>query len=239
MSPAPASGYRYRTQMGMVSSMEYAVDFNDFLGKVTTNVPFGYSAAIIDVSATMVTATTAGSLGASGVLIASGAGTSEGAAFYGEKSIQLTANKRFFMEVRVQTSLAANTDLQFGLSSLTATTNPEDLWTTTSDSLVAFGILAGSATPKMLADKSNSGSTAETAVSPGTLVDSTWTVLGIHYDGQFLSGYQDGQKILDWSQAVATTVPTGVALAPFFGFRTGNSASNKGYIDYARIVIQR
>ena len=236
--PAPASGYRYRTKMGMVGSQEYVYRYTDFEGAVTTNVPTGWTAAIIDTSATTVLSTTAGSLGATGVLIFSGANASEGAAFYGEKGIQLTAGKRFFMEVRVQTSLAANTDLQFGLSSLTATTNPEDLWTTTSDNVVAFGVLAGSASLKMLADKSNSGSTVETATS-AVMVDSTWHVLGIHYDGNTLSGYVDGQKALDWSQAIATTVPTGVALAPFVGFRTGNSSSNKGYCDYFRAVTQR
>ena len=237
---APAAGqlYRYRAGMGMMGSAEWCQRMDDFVGApISTNVPNGWTGTVIDTGATLVVSTTAGSLGATGALLAASDGTSEGTATYGDKVIQLTAGKRFFMEMRAQTSLAATTDLQFGLSSLDATTNPEDLWTTTSASLVAFGVLNGSAYPQMLADLSNSGSTAETGTI--ALSDATWTTMAISWNGYFLQGYVDGNPALTWSQVVATTVPTGVALVPFFGFRTGTSAANIGTFDYVRWVIER
>lgn len=237
---APAAGqlFRYRAGMGMMGSAEWCVRMDDFLtAPITTNLPNDWTGTIIDTGATLVVSTTAGSLGATGCLLSASDGTSEGTGTYGDKIIQLTSGKRFFMEMRAQTSLAATTDLQFGLSSLTATTNPEDLWTTTSDSLVAFGVLSGSAYPQMLADKSNSGSTAET----GTIAisDATWTTMAIYWDGNFLQGFVDGALSLTWSQVVANTVPTGIGLVPFFGFRTGTSAANIGTFDYVRWAIER
>jgi len=234
---ARLQNYAYRTSMGMIPSAEFTVRMDDFLLPVASNLPQGWTAAIIDTGATTTVSTTAGSLGATGCLLIASDGTTEGAAFYGDKQIQLTAGKRFFMEMRAQTSLAATTDLQFGLSSINATTNPEDLWTTASTDLVAFGVLNGSAYATMLADLSNSGSTAE--VGTIALTDATWCTLGIGWDGYALQGYVDGTLALTWSQAVATTVPTGVALAPFAGFRTGTAAGNIGTIDYIRFVIER
>ncbi len=236
---APAAGqlFRYRQGMGMMGSAEWAHRMDDFLSApIATNVPPGWAATTIDTGATLVVSTTAGTLGNTGAVLAASDGTSEGIASYGDKNIQLTVGKRFFMEMRAQTSLAATTDLQFGLTSLTATTNPEDLWTTVSTDLVAFGVLNGSAYPQMLADKSNTGSTAETGTI--ALVDATYATLAIYYDGGSLQGFIDGQLSLLWSQA-ATTVPTGVALAPFFGFRTGTAAGNIGTFDYIRWVIER
>ena len=221
-----------------MGSAEWAHRMDDFLSApIATNVPAGWTGTVIDTGATLVVSTTAGSLGATGCVLAASDGTSEGTATYGDKVIQLTSAYRFFMEMRAQTSLAATTDLQFGLTDLTATTNPEDLWTTTADSLVAFGVLNGSAYPKMLADKSNTGSTAETGSI--AISDATWTTLAISWDGYFLQGYVDGNLSLTWSQVVATTVPTGIALAPFFGFRTGTAAGNIGTFDFVRWVIQR
>lgn len=233
---APAAGqlFRYRAGMGMMGSAEWNVHFWDFNSPVATNVPQGWTAAIIDTGATAVVETAA--IGATGAIKIASDGTDEGVAIYGDKTLQLTSGKRFFMEMRAQTSLAATTDLQFGLTDLTATTNPEDLWTTTAASLVAFGVLNGSAYPKMLADKSNTGSTAET----GTIAisDATYTTLAIYFDGTYLQGFVDGNPSLLWSQA-STTIPTAVALAPFFGFRTGTSASNTGTIDYLRFASER
>jgi hypothetical protein len=237
---APVSnqaGYAYRSRMGMIPSAEFAVYMDDFTQAVTTNLPAGWDQAVIDTSSTLVTSTTAGSLGATGGALIANGGTSAGVAVAGEKCIQLTAGKRFFMETRVQTSIAAETEVQFGLTDLTAVVNPEDLWTTVANNLVAFGTLPGSAAPKMLADKANSGSSAET--STGLLLNTTWHTLAIFYNGSTLYGYQDGKLIESWAQAIATTVPTGVALAPFFGARTGATAGNVTTFDYLRYVIER
>jgi len=237
ISPAPAGLYRYRTSMGMVESAEYCVMFDDFVSPITTNLPAGWDAVVIDVGATVVTDTTAGSLGATGVLLFDSDGATEGACFYGEKCIQLTSGKRFFMEMRFQTEIANDSDVQFGLSSVTATTNPEDLWTTTSTDLIAFGVLDGDATVTMLADKDNSGSTAELGTID--LSDATWHTLAIYYDGAgTLQGYVDGELAITWAQA-STTIPTGVALAPFVGFRNGSAITTEGHCDYVRYVLQR
>lgn len=226
--------YEYRGGTGMVHSAEWLVFMDDFVGAVTTDVPIGWDAAVIDVGATVVTDTTAAY--GTGVLLFDSDGATEGAAVYGEKSIQLTAGKKFWMEMRFQTELADDSDVQFGLSALTAVTNPEDLWTTVATDVVAFGVLDGDATVTMLADKSNSGSTAELGTID--LVSATWHTLAIYYDGAKLYGYVDGQKALTWAQA-STTIPTGVALAPFFGYRNGSAATTEGHADYVRIVLER
>jgi len=233
---ATGRAYAYRSGLGLMSSAEWCVEFDDFTEKVTTNVPADWDAAIIDTGATLTLSTTAGSLGATGGALIASDGTSEGVAIYLPKVVQITAGKRFVIEARVQTSVAAETDVQIGLSDLTATTNPEDLWTTTSANLVAFGTLAGSATTKMLADKSNSGSTAETGTR--VLSNTTWHTLAIFYDGAKLRGYVDGKESLTWAQA-ASTIPTGVALAPFLGARTGATAGNVTTFDYFRVTIER
>jgi len=227
--------YDYRAGTGMMPSMEFAHFHDDFFQAMTTNVPAGWDATVIDTGATVVTDTTAGH--ATGSLFFDSDGATEGAAVYGEKSIQLTAGKKFWMEVRAKTELADDSDLQFGLSVLTAVTNPEDLWTTTAASMIAFGVLDGDATVTMLSDLSNSGSTAELGTKD--LVSATWHVLAIFWDGAKLHGYVDGQRVLTWSQAVATTVPTGTALAPFVGFRNGSAATTEGHVDYIRWVMER
>lgn len=234
---ARGPAYAYRTGMGMMGSAEFLVRMDDFVEPLATNVPQGWSAAVIDTGATIVADTTAGSLGATGVLLFDSDNATEGAAFYGEKQLQLTVGKKFFMEMRFQTEIAADSDVQFGLTDLTATTNPEDLWTTAAANLVAFGVLDGSAVVTMLADKSDSGSTAELGTI--SLVDATWHTLGIYYDGATtLQGFVDGQLALTWAQA-STTIPTGVALAPFVGFRNGSAATTEGHCDYVRFVMQR
>lgn len=231
------ANYQYRSGMAMVECAEFMVFHDDFVKPVATNVPSGWSAAIIDTGATTVTDTTA-AVGVNGVLLMSDATASEGAAFYGAKSIQLTAGKKFFMEMRVRTDDVTDNAIQFGLTDLTAVVNPEDIWTTTAANLVAFGILDGSAYPTMLADKSNSGTTAQ-AQTEKAMVASTWHTLAISYDGVNLHGFVDGYKVLDWSSA-STTIPTGVALAPFVGVLNGNGAGgNNNYVDYIRIVQER
>jgi hypothetical protein len=234
-APSADQRYRYRHKMGMISSAEFVVRMEDFVGTWATNVPLGWAAAIIDTGATVVADTTVG-YQTSALFDSDGA--DEGAAIYGTKHIQLTANKRFFMEMRFQTEVATDTTVQFGLTSVTATTNPEDLWTTTATDLVAFGILTASgAVTKLLCDKSNSGSTAETGTL--SLSDATWHTLGIYWDGVNITGWVDGQLSVTWAQA-ATTIPTGVILAPFFGFLNGaTGAAQEGHCDYVRYVLER
>lgn len=233
---ATGRAYPYRSNLGMMNSAEFVVFHDDFIQAVATNVPTGWTAAIIDTGATLVASTTAGSLGATGGALIASDGTSEGVSIYLPKGVQLTAGKKFVIEARVQTAIAAETDVQIGLSDLTATTNPEDLWTTTSANLVAFGTLAGSATTKMLSDKTNSGTTVQTGTR--VLSNTTWHTLAVAYDGVNLRGYVDGKESLLWASA-STTIPTGVALSPFLGARTGATAGNVTTFDYFRVMIER
>jgi len=233
---ARTNTYPYRANMGMINSAEFVVMMDDFVSPVGSNLPLGWDAVVIDTGATVVTDTTAGNLGASGVLLFDSDGATEGACFYGEKCIQLTAGKKFFMEMRFQTELAGDSDVQFGLSALTAVVNPEDIWTTVATDVVAFGVLDGSATVTMLSDKANSGAAAQLGTK--ALSNDTWHILGIFFDGYTLRGYVDGALVLTWSGA-STTIPTGVALAPFVGFRNGSAATTEGHVDYVRYVLQR
>lgn len=231
--------YKYRTGMGMINSAEWSVWMDDFVNNaaVGTNIPHGWKAAIIDAGAT-VTANTTAALGANGVIQPFDATASEGASIYGEKVYQLTAAKKFFMEVRVRTDDVTDNAVQFGLAVLTATTNPEDLWLTAQDSFVAMGIVDGAGTTTLFADKTNSGSTVETGTR--AMVADTWHTLAIYYDGASLSSYLDGYLTKTWAQAAATTVPVGIAMAPFIGHINGNGAGgNVVLFDYVRIVSQR
>jgi hypothetical protein len=231
-----ANPYWYRSGLGMFGSAEFQSRMDDFVLPVTTNVPLGWAAAIIDTGGTTTTYTTA-TTGANGVLQLSDATASEGAAFYGARSLQLVSGKKFFMEMQFQTDDVTDNAVQFGLTDLTAVVNPEDLWTTTAANVLAFGLLDGVATPQMLADKSNTGSTAEA----GTLsvVASTWTTLGIFFDGTNIFGFVNGNQTLKWAQA-STTIPTGVALAPFVGHINGNGAGGAlVLVDYVRWAFQR
>jgi hypothetical protein len=233
---APAgngSGYPYRAGVGMVSSMEYMVDFDDFVWNVATNVPATWAAAIIDTGATVATYTTA-IAGAQGVIQINDATASEGAAIYKPRTVQLTAGKKFFMEARIRTDDVTDNAVQMGLTDLTATTNPEDLWTTTANNVAAFGILDGSATVRLLADLANAG----TSVVVGTrdLAVNTWHVLAIAYDGAVLKGYVDGQEAV----STTVTIPVGVQLSPFVGHINGDGAGNNlVLVDYVRVAVER
>lgn len=243
-APDVGKDYEYRADTSMIPSAEWCVGFDDFTQSwipttaitngAVANTPAPWQAAIIDTGATLAVDTTA--THGTGVLIFDSDGATEGVAIYGQKSLQLTSGKRFWMEMRFKTEVADDSDVQFGLSDLTAVTNPEDLWTTVAANLVAFGVLDGDATVTMLADKSNSGSTAE--LGTRDLSSATWHTLGIYYDGTKLFGYVDGRLALSWSQAAAT-IPTGVALAPFFAFRNGSAATTEGHIDYIRWALER
>lgn len=237
-----AAGYVYRNNMGMMPSAEFDVFFDDFHQFVVAtsitngpvaNTPWGWQGAVIDTGSTATVLTTA-AVGASGVLTLADATASEGVAIYGTKSVQLTSNKRFFMEVRYYTDDVTDNTMFFGLSSLTATTNPEDLYTTVADDLVVYGILDPATTTTLLCDTGNAG----TAAVAGTLAPtaSAWNVFAIEYTGSKINTYLNGK--LD--QSTSTTLPVGVALAPFFAMRNGDGAgSNANYFDYVRFVIER
>jgi len=222
--------YAYRSGLGMMPSAEFNVFHDDFNELLTTNVPAGWTAAVIDTGATLVADTTAG---VSSTLIFDSDGATEGVAIYLPKAIQLTAGKKFFMEIRLKTELADDRDVKFGLTDLTATTNPEDLWTTTAASVIAFGVLDGSALLKLLADSANAGTAV--VASERSMTSATWHTLAIGYDGVTLKGYIDGQE----AASTTTTIPTGVALAPFVGFRNGSAATTEGQIDYVRYAQER
>jgi len=240
--------YGYRSRTGMVPSAEWNVfmdDFNSFVVSTaitngpTANTPWGWAAAIIDTGATVVVDTTA-ALGANGTLLISDTTADDGAAVYGTKSIQLTVGKKFWMECRVRTDDATDTTIQFGLSSLTAVNNPEDLWTSVADDFITMGILDGTYSRDigMLTSAGNQTNTREQSATE-EMAANTWHVLAWYYDGAKLHAYKDGKHCMTWSQA-STTIPTGVALAPFFGARNGNGAgSNNHYFDYVRWVSQR
>lgn len=245
-APASLQGpYSYRSGMGMVPSAEWDVFFDDFhqfvVGTSITNgpvanTPWSWQGAIIDTGATAAVLTTA-TVGANGVLNLSDATVSEGTAVYGTKTIQLIAGKRFMMETRVRTSDVTDNALLFGLSGLTATTNPEDLWTTTADDVVAVGILDGAATVGMLIDTGNGG----TSRVEGTrsMVVNTWHTLAFYYNGVNISCYVDGKLSLTWTGA-STTLPTAIALAPFIGVLNGDGAgAATNYFDYVRWSSER
>jgi len=230
--------YSYREGFAIAPCAEQITFFDDFVHAVGTNVPTGWAAAIIDTGATITQAAADGFEG--GVLNIASDGTTEGAACYLDKQVQLSGQK-FFMEVRFQTEDADDTDFQFGLTDLTATTNPEDLWTTASADLIAFGILDGDATVTMLCDKDNSGSSAELGTID--ISDATWHTLAFVVDGNSTAGnmsvlaYVDGKLALTWS--TETTIPDDVILAPFIGGRTGGDANHNVYVDYVRYGLIR
>lgn len=248
MVGAPVSlqgSYRYRAGMGMIPSAEWDVFMDDFHSFVVAtaitngpgaNTPWGWQGAVIDTGAT-VSVSTSADLAATGALVLSDSSASEGAAFYGTPSVQLVAGKKFFMETRVYSGRVSDNVIQFGLSDGSALTNPEDLWTTASANVVAFGILANDATVKMLADKSNSGSTAETG--DVDLTANAWQVLAIYWDGYNLYGFVNGKQAIKWSQTVASTVPTSTALVPFFGHQNGSAGGWNVLVDYIRWSSQR
>jgi len=186
--------YTYRHRMGMVPSAEFMVFHDDFTGQVHegTAITNGFAQyqpeynwnIILDSGATITQLTTA-TVGANGVLSITEATASEGAALYSEKAFQLISGKRAFVECRLYTNDVSDNAIQFGLSDLTAVTNPEDLWTTTAANVLAFGLLDGSAYPRLLADEGNAGTAAVTQTVKA-ITASTWTTLAIYYDGVLL-----------------------------------------------------
>jgi type 1 fimbria pilin len=231
--------YKYRSGMGMFPSSEWVVFFDDFCQDVASNKPINWDAAIIDTGATIVSSAEHGG----GLTVASD-GTAEGVSIYLPKCVQLSG-KKFFMEARVWTVDADDTDLQIGLSDLVATTDPEDMWDTSNTDGIAFGVLDGDATPVLVYDKNNVGPVTNTPSGTSfDLADSTWHTLGLYYNGAttassggYLAAYVDGNLAV--SAATVAQIPEDVALAPFFGARTGGDAAHTMKIDYFRFAIQR
>lgn len=246
-SPVSAQApYAYRSGTGMVQSAEWNVFFDDFHTFVVAtaitngpvaNTPWLWNSAIIDTGSTVTVNTTA-AIGANGVLTLADATASEGAAVYGTKSLQLTAGKRFWMEMRVQTDDVSDNTIQFGLSSLTAVTNPEDLWTTAADTYAAVGITDGSAFITLGADKANAGPTVDTSTTQA-MTANAWHTLALAYDGVNMRAYLNGQLAVG-PYSPTSKIPTGVAVAPFFGHINGDGAGGAVVaVDYVRWVSER
>lgn len=236
-----AAGYVYRNTMGMVPSAEFSVFFDDFDSFIaaTTFAPAGWT-TILDAGATIDQVQTA-ALGSTGVIRLFDATASEGAAIFRSQLIdtgtmQLTVGKRAFMEIRTYQNDVTDNAFQFGWSSATTITNPEDLYNTTSDDVAILGYLDGTAGELSLTtDKANGG--LNTVATTGTMVVDTWTVLALSWDGvDTIRGYKDGEQI----GSTATRTPNAVSLTPFVAALNGNGAgSNLNYVDYVRMVIER
>lgn len=225
--------YSYRRGMGMFNSFEWVAFYDEFDGSPASNAYPGWT-AIIDTGGTATSAAIAGG----GAAITSD-GTTEGVSLYRGKSVQLSGRK-FFMEVRVKTLDADDTDVKFGLTDLIATTNPEDLWATATADGIAAGVTDGSAALTLVYDKNNGGPVTET--SSAVLEDDTWAVLAITYNGAETPGegslrlWKDGEVIA--TAATVAQIPEDLALAPFIGARTGGDAAHIVTFDYARYAVQ-
>lgn len=240
--PTSPATYAYHEGSGLMPSTEYSVFFDDFFAVPASNAIPG-ATTIIDTGATLTAAATDAISYHGAVAIASD-GTSEGVANYWPKGIQLGLGKRFFMEVRAYTVDADDTDLQFGLTIANATTNPEDLYTTAATDLIAFGVLDGDATPALLCDKNNAGTTVDQPSGTAyDLSDATWHVLGIEVGGKaadstmWCKAYVDGKLAVTWD--TETSIPDDCALAPFIAARTGGDAGHVIYFDYVRWALER
>lgn len=228
--------FYYRSFMGMVPSAEHQVFFDDFEKLVTTNVPNGWAAAVIDTGATVVQATSATTHPGTGTISFVSSTASEGAAIYMPKSVKLRTGKKALVECRMYVDDVTDHAFQMGLTDLTATSNPEDLWTTTAANVAAFGILDGQATTQFLVDENNGG----TSVIAGTrsITASQWTILAVFFDGVNISAFVDGK--LSATVTTAADIPTGVMLAPFLGSLNGNGAGGAlALVDWFRVVQER
>lgn len=239
-SPKPTSNnYAYRASTGMMPSAEWVTFFDDFTGAVTTNVPAGWSAAIID---TGCTATNAGLIG--GQLLLDSDADNEGVAVYLPKCVHLNG-KRFFLECRVKIEDVSAMTFQIGLSDLTAVTNPEDIWTTTTTDYISFGTL-DTAVCQLTYDKNNGGTVTETNIdtTAATLSDNTWHTLAIAFSGATtlgdgcLTAYVDGVKVAQAN--TEAQVPDDLALAPFIGMLAGHATTaDVVHVDYFRFAVER
>ncbi len=229
--------YPYRSGIGMFDSAEFFTFFDDFVETEESNElgSKGWSSTTGDGGYTIVNGDAHG-----GTLVISSDGANEGQSFYLPKCIKLTG-KKFFMEVRVKATDVDDCDIQFGLTDLSASTNPEDLWDTSNADGAAGGVLDGAATVGLVYDKGNTGPVTETGSI--SLADNTFAVLGLAYNGSTdpvdnsLKLYVNGVE----SAAAGTNaqIPETVVLAPFFGARTGSAASDVITFDYFRFSVER
>jgi len=226
------AGSAYLGRMAALPGYQWFSHFEDFIGDPASNAPEGWT-AIIDTGATVTAYATDGAPG--GVLKFLSDGTTEGAAIYLPKCMQI-GTKKWFMEARVQAEDADDCDLQIGLSIANATTNPEDLYTTASTDVIAFGVLDGDATVKSLIDKNNGGTSAVTGTID--LSDATYHTLAIEGDGaNWVKFYVDG--VLSHTDVVVATIPDDVNMVPFVAWRNGADVTDVGLVDYIRFAMER
>lgn len=232
-STDPDTGVAYMGGKGALPSKDWVVFYDDFIHDPASNAPEGWT-AIIDTSATVIQHAT--DLFPGGVLQFKGdAAPGEGAAIYLPKCMQI-GTREWFIEIRAQLTDADDGNLQFGLSALNAVTNPEDLFTTASTDLIAFGVLDGDATVKSLIDKNNGGTSAVTGTID--LEDATWATLAIHGKGaEWVDFYVNGVK--SHRDVVVATIPDDLLLAPFIAFTNGSAAGDVGLVDWMRFAIER
>lgn len=216
--------YKYRTGKGMVNSWEWNVFVEDFMGRPASNAVPGF-ATVIDTGATLVAGTDKG-----GSVLIQSDGATEGVTNYLARGIVLDSTP-FYMEARVKTEDADDTDLIIGLSDLGTITDPEDFFDGTQDNFVGFGVIDGSAALKLTYDGGNAGATTDTASA--SLVDGTWATIAIDYNGGYLRGWLDGNLVVTMS--APAKLPQG-ALAPFFSFRTGSDAGHDGWFEFFRVA---
>lgn len=237
------AGYTYRTGMGMIPCAEFDIFHDDFHQFVVAtditngpviNTPWGWQGAAINTGGTALV-TTAAAVGRNGVLALTDATASEGVVIYSNKTYQLATGKKFFMEARVRTDDVTDNVIRMGLSSLTNVSTTVTVWDTTNDDLLTFGIADGAATTNLYTDTGNAGITT-TAGDSTVLVVNTWHTLAIYFDGATAFGFVDGNQVAK----TTTTIPTGIALAAFFGMMNGNGAGgNNLWVDYVRTVSER
>jgi hypothetical protein len=231
--------YPYRAGKGMIPSAEWIVFFDDFTGDVASNVPEGWDAAIIDTGCTNTNANLAG-----GVLLMDSDADNEGTAIYQNKHIAL-AGKRFFMECRVKMEDVSAMTFQMGISDLTATTNPEDIWTTTTTDYISFGNL-DTDEAVLTYDKNNGGTVTETNSNStqATLADDTYAILAIDYNGGASPGDSSVRAYVNGIQVAAAgteaQIPDDLPLAPFIGFLAGHATTaDVVHVDYVRYSLER
>jgi hypothetical protein len=235
---AKSQNYKYRSGCGMFSSAEWVHLFYDFtLAEEATEDQVGWT-SIIDTGATIVDGVEHG-----GVIDVTSDAVDEGVALYLPQSVQL-AGKKFFMEARVKLEDADDNQAVIGLSDLTSTTNPEDLWTTQPD-FIAFGNFTdGDATPQLRYDKNNGGPVTHTPTGTSfDLTDGAYHILAISYNGGTTPADSSLQAWVDGKLAVSATteaqIPEDLALAPFFGLRLEDDATDVMSIDWFRFAVER
>lgn len=233
------ASYPYRSGMGMIPSAEWVVFHDDFCqAEQATENQVGWT-SIIDLGATIVDGNEHG-----GVIDITSDAIDEGAALYHNLCVNLSG-KKFFMEARVKCEDADDNQIVIGLSDLTSTTNPEDLYTTQPD-FIAFGThVDADATPALIYDKNNGGPVTDTPT--GTtfdLADNTWHRLAIWYNGAttadtsgVIECYVDGALAV--RSSTDAQIPDDLPLAPFVAAVLEDDATDIISIDYVRYAFQR